>query len=85
MNPRNPQSNKLAELTEEQIAGLYKRVFETTEGQLVLEDLRFRSFVYVPTFEGDAQKGIFNEGKRSTVLHIESQIAYVPKPERKDD
>ena len=79
----NPLNDKLQTLDEERVANLYKTVFATEEGQLVLEDLRNRCFIKIPTpTEESPYTTYFNEGKRSVVLHIESQINYEKSQER---
>lgn len=79
----NPLLKKLMTLDEERIAALYKRVFNTDDGQLVLEDLKQRGFEYVPSFAGDPYHSAFNEGKRAVVIHIQTQLNYELKPEIK--
>lgn len=74
----NPQAEKLATLSADEIAGLYKRLFESVEGALVLEHLRLSAFVYLPETEGAGpDRDVFvNIGKRSVILHIETQIRH---------
>ncbi len=74
----NPLHDKLLTLDEERVAKLYQTVFGSGEGQLVLEDLRNRCFVKTSTFEGFEPISLINEGKRTVVLHIETQINYEP-------
>lgn len=70
----NALVDKLMELSEEKLAQIYKNVFSTPEGQLLLEDLKQRSFFYSPIPLGEP--GQRAEGARSVVLHIETQINY---------
>lgn len=70
----NPVAGKLSSLSAKQISQVYRNVFGTIDGQLVLEDLKFRCHVYVPSFEPDSHQTAFNEGQRSVVLTIESQM-----------
>jgi hypothetical protein len=63
-------------MDEEKLIELYHRVFNTDDGRLVIQDLKNRSFAYISTvpLEGqvDMARVVFNEGKRSVVLHIET-------------
>jgi hypothetical protein len=74
--------------TEKQLAILYKEVFNTVSGQLVIEDLR-RVFNFdlsiVPRDNNgriDELEVMRNEGKRSVILHILKTVAKdLDKPE----
>lgn len=70
---------KLSELSTEQLSAVYQQVFNNDAGMLVLEDLRNRSFCFVPTFS-QPERQRENEGMRSIVLHIETMINPQPKP-----
>lgn len=81
----NAVRKKLSELDEVKRVRLYQDVFKTVEGQLVLEDLRERGFMYLTPF--DPGKTEFNAGMQAFVMHINSfldrelePIAF-PKPE----
>ena len=66
---------KLSELDPKQLEYLYKKVFGSDEGALVLEDLRNRCFCYISTVTGSEPFVVFrNEGMRSVILHIETQL-----------
>jgi len=69
---------KLVELGPEKISGLYKKIFGSEEGRLVLQDLSTRFNPQVPSlFEDvpvDPYKVCFNEGKRCAVFHIETNL-----------
>ena len=52
----------------------YKRVFETFEGDLVLEDLEHRGCFERSTFSSEPGRTLFNEGRRSMVLHIRHML-----------
>lgn len=65
---------KLASMTEPEKVRMYKTVFESPEGQLVLEDLRLRGFYYTPTYNDIAHGMGVNEGMRALILHIENQV-----------
>ena len=69
----------LETLNEYEVAGLYKTVFGTTEGQLVLEDLKNRCFVKTSTAHELPHVTYQNEGMRIVVLHIETQINIQPE------
>ena len=73
--------NKLATLTSVELSKIYQNLFNTEEGKLVLEDLRFRANPSVPSVPEDGivdpNRVVYNEGKRSVFFHIETQL----KPE----
>ncbi|MFW5500082.1 MULTISPECIES: hypothetical protein [unclassified Maridesulfovibrio] len=48
----------------------YLRVFETDDGQKVLDDLKTRGFHYRSSFSPEPGRTNFNEGRRSLVNHI---------------
>lgn len=48
----------------------YLRVFETDDGQKVLEDLKARGFYSRSSFSLEPGRTDFNEGRRSMVNHI---------------
>lgn len=80
---KNEILKKLFELPAEEKAQLYKDIFSTTAGKLVLEDLRCRCFVYEPLpFGQEADRA---EGRRQVVLHIETQLNYEPEEKKEDD
>ncbi len=81
----NPLNDKLLTLDEQQVAKLYQNLFDSEEGQLVLEDLRNRCYVNCSTafqlvsdgklfYSSEEQQN--NEGMRAAFLHIEGQINY---------
>jgi len=59
---------KLAKMTEKDLDALYLRVFSSADGELVLQDLANRSFVFEPTFEDK------EEGMRALWLSIQSRL-----------
>lgn len=48
----------------------YKRIFETPDGQTVMDDLEKRGSFLRSTFSTDKGRTEFNEGRRSLVLHM---------------
>ena len=72
----NALVEKLEELNEEQLAQLYKNLFTSPDGQLVLEDLKGRCYVYSTTANENPHKTFWHEGMRNVILTIESQINY---------
>ncbi len=76
-------TDKLMELDEETVANLYKQTFSSVEAQLVLEDLKNRSFVKTALPYG--QEGDRAEGMRQVVLHVESQLNYKPEDPTKEE
>lgn len=75
----NPLLDKLFELSEEDRANLYKNIFDSEAGRLVLEDLKQRCFMRTTTFTPSHGEISFKEGMRAVCLHIESQINYQPE------
>ena len=54
----------------------YARKFDgSKEANMVLDDLANFCFDKVTTFQGDVEKSLFNEGRRSVLLHIRQRIA----------
>lgn len=51
---------------------LYLNVFDTPDGQKVLEDLERHAFIHKTTLNTDSLRMVFNEGQRSMVLHIKN-------------
>lgn len=75
----NEVRKKLMELTESEIAALYKTVFGTPEGALVLEDLKDRFFWYAPVPLGEnGQRAI---GMIDVIRTIERNKEYTPEDE----
>lgn len=68
----------------DEIAQIYKNLFNSEAGKIVLEDLRNRCFVKISTVETYnsvyPNEVIFKEGMRSVFLHIENQIKIEPEP-----
>ncbi len=79
----NPLNDKLLTLDEKQVAKLYQNLFDSEEGQLVLEDLKNRCWFKKPLPYGE--EGQRAEGARSTVLHIQTQIGYVKPQETESE
>lgn len=74
MDKREEKEKKLVK-DKEQIKSDYKATFGTASGIRVLEDLEKRCFVKTTTFrEPDLNATIFNEGKRTVFLHIQTMI-----------
>ena len=49
----------------------YKRVFESSDGEAVLEDLKKRCNFHTTSFVNDSHETAFREGQRSVVLLID--------------
>lgn len=81
----NDLSKKLSTLDETELSDLYKTVFSTVEGQLVLEDLKNRCSVKTTTYSDSPYRICLNEGMRTVVLTIETRINYKPDMEEKED
>lgn len=52
----------------------YKRVFASTDGQAILNDLEKRGCFTRSTFSTDPGRIQFNEGRRSLVLHVKHML-----------
>lgn len=48
----------------------YKRIFDTPDGQTVMDDLEKRGCFLRSSFSSDKGRTEFNEGRRSMVLHM---------------
>ena len=58
-----------------QLAVAYKQVFESDNGQKVLEDIEKRCSFYTTThIKGDSYESAFLEGTRSVVLFIKNML-----------
>lgn len=58
-----------------QLKASYKFVFETDDGQRVMEDLRRRCHAHTSTFSVNPNETYFFEGQRQVVLFIEDMLA----------
>jgi uncharacterized protein with von Willebrand factor type A (vWA) domain len=65
---------KLSEMDSDELAQIYKSVFGSPEGKLILQDLKNRCYFYTPTYQH--QNPDAAEGMRNVVMNIESQINY---------
>ncbi|ADU61346.1 MAG: hypothetical protein KUA35_06620 [Pseudodesulfovibrio sp.] len=52
----------------------YRRLFESTDGQTVMEDLEQRGSFLRSTFSTDPGRTALNEGRRSLVLHVKHML-----------
>lgn len=77
------EEKKLSLLNEEETANLYKNLFSTDTGKLVLEDLKNHCFVKTSTADENPYVTYWHEGMRNVVLHIETKINFQPEV-RKD-
>ena len=70
--------DQLTALNQDQLANLYKKVFDGVDGQLVFQDLKDRCFYHVSTVNGQnsvhSNEVIYKEGMRSVILHIETNL-----------
>ena len=65
----------LLKMDEDAITRLYLRVFNTDDGELVLQDLMNRCHFYTPT------TNTFDEGQRSVIMSIQNRLSNLPQPE----
>ena len=76
------QPDKKLELLK-QLKEDYERVFGTSEGKRVLEDLQKSAFIKKTSFNVDTHIMAFNEGARTTVLHVMDMAMPKPKEQLK--
>jgi len=79
MTDKTTLNSQLAKLDNDGLSRLYMRVFNTPDGELVLQDLKNRCYFYEPyILEGslNSDNGLlgFKDGKRAVVLSIESRL-----------
>ena len=72
----DPQHDRVVKLQE-----AYRTLFDTPDGKTVLKDLEDFGFYHDSTFVGDPNVTVFNEGRRSVVLHIRNMMNTDPKAE----
>ena len=60
---------------------LYKLVFDTEDGDMVLEDLGLRFCEQSSTFSSDPCETAYREGQRTVVLFIRSMLRDKPNEE----
>jgi len=72
----NNKRQKLLEITRavKDNAEVYKRVFGSPDGLMVLKDLERRSFVSRTTYDPDSKKMALNEGRRSLFVYIKGLV-----------
>ena len=69
--------DKLSRMDEAELCSVYQTCFGTPEGKLVLEDLRNRCFIFMPT------ELPTDEGARRVILNIETRLQ--PEKEEEND
>lgn len=75
----------------EEIAVVYRSVFGGWNGEMVLEHLKIGAHYYAPTFDETSINpnakdiAILNEGKRATVMSIETMMGIMPVPKTKEE
>ncbi len=75
----NDRNLKLDQLAEDDLEQLYLRVFNSEDGELVMEDLANRAYVYAPT-ENERQ-----EGMRALWLSINSRLQNAVAVKKKEE
>jgi hypothetical protein len=69
---------RLEDLDEDQLARIYMEVFNTEPGKLIIEDLKNRCFFDISTIVEnqmvDPLTMARNEGRRSVLLHLLTQL-----------
>lgn len=61
-------------MTPEETRQLYKEVFTTVQGQMVLEDMGLRFCEHSSTFSVEPNETAYREGQRTVVLFIKSML-----------
>ena len=72
LKKKNDRNVKLSKMTEKDLDNLYLRVFNSEDGELVVQDLANRSFVFESTAMGVGSE--YNEGMRVIWLSIQSRL-----------
>lgn len=62
-------------MTLDEIKGVYKRTFETEDGQKALEHLESRFHLTTSTFSSDPTETAYREGQRTVVLFLKNMLA----------
>ena len=52
----------------------YLQVFKSNNGQIILEDLASRFFMYSSTLSADSNEMAFREGQRSVLLFLNNKL-----------
>jgi len=52
----------------------YKRLFESADGETIMDDLEKRGCFLRSTFSTDSGRTQFNEGRRSLILHVKHML-----------
>jgi len=74
----------LMTMADYEISAMYRQVFGGYNGDIVLEHLKAGAHFYKPTFDeqsvnpNEDKISIFNEGKRATVMSIETIMGIMP-------
>ena len=58
------------ELRGKQLRAAYQYFFSTDQGKMILDDLANKFCFLEPTFRGNVEEVLFNEGGRNVVLYI---------------
>lgn len=61
-------------MTPEQLKINYKELFNSKEGEIILEDMGKRFGMTSTTFVPDSNETVFREGQRSVLLFIQGMI-----------
>lgn len=64
----------MAKPTQEEIMKAYMQVFKSNNGQIILNDLASRFFMYSSTLSADSNEMAFREGQRSVLLFLNNTL-----------
>jgi len=67
-------------LTPEDLRATYRSLFNTDDGQAVLEDMQIRFHIHAPVFSSEPGETAFRDGQRSVVLMIQSFLRDPSQP-----
>lgn len=69
-------------MSPEDLKASYKKVLNSNDGKIILEDLCRRFHVAAPVFSADPYETAFRDGQRCVVLFLNQQIAEAKAPEQ---
>ena len=71
--------------TPKELRARYKALFESDDGEVVLDDLRKRFHIFGTTFSTDSHEQAYCEGQRTVVLFLQSMMSDNLKKEQTDE
>ena len=71
--------------TPKELKARYKALFESDDGEVVLDDLRNRFYIFRPTFSDLPHEQAYCEGQRTVVLFLQSMLSDNVMKEQTDE